>query len=131
MLLREAFNDHAVTYACTLAGVGKPQGLDRVELIPDCNRHDRLGIVRLGWRALTLLVKLRPQVIVSTGALPGLAFIIIGRLLGCRTIWVESMANSEVLSLSGQWATRIAHECFVQWPQLEMAGKTRYAGSVL
>ena len=131
MLLRDAFEGFDVTYACTLAGVGKAQELAKVELVPDCNRHDRFGMIRLGWRAVSLLARLRPQVIVSTGALPGLAFIILGRLSGRRTIWVESMANSEALSLSGQWAARIAHECFVQWPQLEVAGQTRYAGSVL
>lgn len=131
MLLREAFSGHDVTYACTIPGAGQPHGIAEVELIPDANRNSWRSLPALVFRAWRLTAKVRPGVVVSTGALPGLACIVAGRLAGARTIWVESMANSEKLSMSGAWASRIAHECFVQWPELERAGRTRYAGAVL
>jgi len=37
-------------------------------------------------------------VIVSTGAAPGYFAIVLGRLFGARTIWIDSMANIENLS---------------------------------
>ncbi|MFA7585206.1 MAG: glucuronosyltransferase [Novosphingobium sp.] len=131
LLLREAFAGHDVTYACTLAGVGAAHGLTDVRLIADCNRATPLALLRLARQALSLLARVRPQAIVSTGALPGLVFIVLGWVFDIRTVWVESMANSEALSMSGRWASMLAHECLVQWPVLAEAGRTRYAGSVL
>lgn len=131
MLLREAFDGHDVTYACTIVGAGRAHGIANVEMIPDCNRHSLLSVPSLALTAFRLVRKVRPDVVVSTGALPGLACIALGRLIGARTIWIESMANSEEMSRSGAWASRIADECLVQWPQLERPGRTRYAGSVL
>lgn len=131
LLLREAFDRHLVTWACTGAGAGTKHGIEEVQLLPECNR-DRLSVMpRLVIEAWRLLRRVRPDVVVSTGALPGLVCVALGRVMGARTVWVESMANSEELSLSGRWASRVAHECFVQWPQLERPPRTRYAGAVL
>lgn len=131
LLLGEAFDGHLVTWACTAAGAGKKHGIDQVALLPECNRNRPLAMPKLVREAWRLLRGVRPDVIVSTGALPGLVCIALGRVMGARTVWVESMANSEELSLSGRWASRIAHECLVQWPQLERSPRTRYAGAVL
>lgn len=131
MLLREAFSEYRVTYACTIAGAGRPHGIADMEMIPDCNRNSLGSLPALALGALRLVWKTRPDVVVSTGALPGLACVVLGRLIGARTVWVESMANSQEMSRSGAWASRIAHECLVQWPELVRPGRTRYAGSVL
>lgn len=131
MLLREAFGGHEVAYACTIVGAGRPHGIADMALLPDCNRHSLASLPALALAALRLVSRIRPDVVVSTGALPGLACIVLGRLMGARTVWVESMANSEQLSRCGAWASWIAHDCLVQWPALEWPGRTRYAGSVL
>lgn len=131
LLLREAFDGHMVTWACTVAEAGTKHGIEHVEPLPECNRNSPLAMPGLFIAAWRLLRRVRPNVVVSTGALPGLACIALGRIAGARTVWVESMANSEELSLSGRWASRIAHECLVQWPQLERPPRTRYAGAVL
>lgn len=131
MLLRPALDGCDVTWACTQAGAGEPWGLAGVATIPDCNRNTPGALIRQAWLSWRLLRRSRAQAIVSTGALPGLVFIVLGRLTGRRTVWVESMANSEELSQSGRWASRIAHACFVQWEALEAPGRTRFAGAVL
>lgn len=131
MLLREAMAGCDVTFACTLDGAGVPWGIAGVETIPDCNRNTPFALLRQVWLSWRLLRRCRPDAVLSTGALPGLVFIVLGRLTGRRTVWVESMANSEELSQSGRWASRIAHACFVQWQALEQPGRTRFAGALL
>ena len=44
---------------------------------------------------LGLLLRHRPDVIVTTGAAPGYFALRFGKLLGARTIWIDSMANAE------------------------------------
>lgn len=102
----------------------------RFHLIPDFNRRN-------AWRALSairgiagILRRERPTVVISTGAAPGLAVILIARLMGIRTVWIDSIANVEHLSASGKIATRIASRTYTQWPHLSVPGRIHYAGSV-
>jgi hypothetical protein len=48
------------------------------------------------------LLRVRPDVIVSTGAPCGYVAIRMGRLLGARTLFIDSIANAVQPSLSGQ-----------------------------
>lgn len=83
----------------------------------------------LAWRA----VRARdPDVIVSTGAGLAVPFFLVGRLLGRRLVYVESLTRSESLSLSGRLVYPLADRFFVQWPALARRHrKARYEGSVL
>jgi hypothetical protein len=54
-----------------------------------------------------------------------------GRLLGCKTIWVDSIANVDELSLSGQQAGRFADLWLTQWEHLERPEGPEYFGSVV
>ena len=73
----------------------------------------------------------RPDVVLSTGAAPGFFAILFGKLLGARTIWVDSIANAEQLSLSGKKAGRFADLWLTQWPHLAQPGGPLYKGSVI
>ena len=55
-----------------------------------------------------VVVRVRPHVIVTTGAAPGYIAIRLGRILGARTVFLDSMANAEKLSLSAHLAERHA-----------------------
>ncbi len=57
-------------------------------------------------RTFLVLARVRPEVIITTGAAPGYVAIRLGRLLGAKTIWVDSIANVDELSLSGRLAGR-------------------------
>jgi UDP-N-acetylglucosamine:LPS N-acetylglucosamine transferase len=43
----------------------------------------------------------RPEAILSTGAALAVPFFIVGRLHGCRVVYVESLTRTRTLSLSG------------------------------
>jgi len=73
-----------------------------------------------------------PDVIVSTGAGLAVPFFVVGRLLGRRLVYVESLTRSETLSVSGRIVYPLADRFFVQWPQLaHRHRKALYEGSVL
>ena len=74
--------------------------------------------MRCALKVLWTLLRERPTIVVSTGAAPGYLAIRGGRLLGARTIWIDSVANVEELSMSGRMASATADLCLTQWPHL-------------
>jgi UDP-N-acetylglucosamine:LPS N-acetylglucosamine transferase len=83
----------------------------------------------LAWR---LLRRRRPEAILSTGAGLAVPFFLIGKLLGIRLVYVESVTRTSSLSLSGRLVYRLADRFFVQWPDLAADLKrAEFAGSVL
>lgn len=129
--LRPAFADSDVTFVTVLPGYRADVDNARFRVIPDANRS---SLVRLAGTTLCLfwlLLRERPDVIVSTGAAPGYLALRLGKMLGARTIWVDSVANAEVLSLSGQKAGRYADLWLTQWQHLAKDGGPYFKGSVL
>ena len=57
--------------------------------------------------------------------------LVIGRILGARTIWLDSIANIEELSGSGRMVRRFADLWLTQWPHLAGPDGPEYAGAVL
>jgi UDP-N-acetylglucosamine:LPS N-acetylglucosamine transferase len=129
--LRPAFEGCDVVFATVRDGYGEDLDFGRFCVIPDCNR---LRKWRVAWCALMiflLIVRIRPGVIVSTGAAPGYFAIRFGRALGIRTVWIDSVANADELSLSGRMAEPYADVWLTQWPHLAQSEGPAYWGSVL
>jgi len=128
--LRPAFEGHDVAYLTTDAGHRAEVGEARFHAVRDGNRTSKLallvGALQIGW----VLVRERPDIVISTGAAPGYLAIRGARLLGARTMWIDSVANAEKLSLSGRLASDKADVCLTQWPHLQN-GHVTYSGSVL
>jgi len=125
-----AFDGHDVTYL-TIDPTYRHDVPDaRVHVVRDATRWDRLGSVRLALQVAWVVLRVRPHIVFSTGAAPGLFAIVWGRLLGARTIWLDSVANIEEVSMSGRMARRWAQLWLTQWPQLARDGGPEYAGAV-
>jgi UDP-N-acetylglucosamine:LPS N-acetylglucosamine transferase len=103
----------------------------RLRVIPDATRWNKLGLVRVLISVFLVLWQERPDVVISTGAAPGYFAIRLGKLLGVRTVWVDSVANVDELSLSGKKAGPHASLWLTQWPHLAKPGGPHYRGSVL
>ncbi|MFN4168075.1 MAG: glucuronosyltransferase [Pannonibacter phragmitetus] len=131
MLLREAFAEHNVVYANTLSGLAERNGISGAYLVGDCNRDTPLKNLKTAAQIFRIIWKHKPDVIISTGAAPGIIAIAIGRMFRARTIWIDSIANSEKLSMSGKIAGYVAHLQLTQWEHLARENGPRYAGSVL
>ena len=130
MLLRPALEGFQVQFSSTLPGLSDPE-LGKVHLVPDCNRNERLRSLAACLKILLLVARFRPHVVVTTGALPGLIALFFGKLMGARTVWIDSVANAEEMSLAGQKARRHADLWLSQWPEVARATGAKYAGSVL
>lgn len=129
--LRPAFVGAEITYASVEAALAADVKGHRFYCFPDANRENKfallLQILKIAW----ILLKIRPGVIISTGASCGYVAIRIGRLFGARTLFIDSIANAEKLSLSGYMACRHADLMLTQWPELASKEGAVYEGSVL
>ena len=128
--LAPAFESHDVAYLTTDAGHRSEVGSARFYAVNDANRWNKPAVARCALRILWVLLRERPTVVVSTGAAPGYIAIRFARLLGARTAWIDSVANVEELSLSGQMARTRADLCLTQWPHLADE-RVQYLGAVL
>lgn len=128
--LRPAFAHHEVTYMTTNADfavdVGRP-----VLVVIDANLTKKLAVLKLFAQMLRHMLSVRPDIVITTGAAPGFAAVVCGRLLRARTIWVDSIANAEQLSQSGEAARRWADLWLTQWPDLARPDGPQYWGRVL
>jgi UDP-N-acetylglucosamine:LPS N-acetylglucosamine transferase len=115
---------------------GQFRGASRFYTFADANRWQKLRLIRQLLEVLFIVLKERPDVIISTGASAGYFAIRIGKLLGCRTIWVDSIANAEELSLAGRRVGPFADLWLTQWAHLRGANPDngaapRHYGAVL
>lgn len=69
-------------------------------------------------QSLGILIRVRPNAILSTGPAIAVPVSIIGKVLGARVIFVETGSRIQSLSLTGRIMYRWANLFFVQWPQL-------------
>lgn len=97
----------------------------------DANRNEKLKLLRMFAEILGILFKVRPDVVISTGAAPGYAALRMGKLLGARTCWIDSIANAREVSLSGRLAGPHADLFLTQWPEVAKPGGPEYRGAVL
>lgn len=128
--LRPAWEGHDVTYATVHAASAAEVAPAPLLTFRDVSRADWWRLPLTLWDVAGILIRVRPQVIVTTGALPPLAALLLARPFGVRTLWIDSIANSEQLSGSGSFATRIAGAVVTQWAHLTRRGVDHW-GSVL
>lgn len=75
--------------------------------------------------------EVRPTHVITTGAAPGLIALIVGRIFGARTLWIDSIANSRVLSLSGRLSRIFSDETWSQWEEVADRYGCGYKGRLL
>jgi UDP-N-acetylglucosamine:LPS N-acetylglucosamine transferase len=110
---------------------GRGQAAPGYHVFTDANRWQKLRLVRQMLEVAGILLKVRPDVIITTGASAGYFAIRLGKLLGARTCWLDSIANAEELSLSGAKAGPHADLWLTQWPGLAKPGGPQFKGAVL
>jgi UDP-N-acetylglucosamine:LPS N-acetylglucosamine transferase len=131
MRVASAFSEHDCVYVTTVKGCERDAGGGRLHLVTDANRWERFKLVRLAMKMLLLVLRERPHVIVSTGAAPGYFALRFGKMVGARTVWLDSVANVEKLSMSGEMVGKYADLWLTQWPHLARPEGPFYEGAVL
>ncbi len=127
---RKAFKEADVVFVSTFNSYTFQESGYRYRSVPDANRWNKLKLIKMAFILKNIVDEEKPDFIISTGAAPGLAAIFWGKLKGIKTIWIDSIANVERLSLSGRLIKPIADLHITQWPHLAK-GKTVYKGTVI
>jgi UDP-N-acetylglucosamine:LPS N-acetylglucosamine transferase len=133
LLLLEALAGHEIFFATYHSARGR-----EVEQISRAYFTANIGwnpwrMLRAWFWALALLWRERPDAILSLGAEIAVPFFYLGRLLGIRTLYLESWCRVEDLSLTGRLVYPVCDAFWVQWPELLPASgpKARYQGAVI
>lgn len=129
--LSPAFEGHEVTYATVNKALRSEVAGAAFYSVSDATRWNRLGLLRLALQVAWVVIHVRPTVTVSTGAAPGFFGLLFSKLYGARTIWIDSLANVENLSMCGKHVSRFADLWLTQWPDLARPTGPHYAGAVL
>ncbi len=120
-------------YVTTLEALaGKLAQLGPVYIIGECNRQHPLKALRVLMRSLKVVLKERPDVVITTGSLPLAMVCLSAKLFGAKIVWVDSIANIERFSLSGRMMLPFADLFLTQWPELAQRYKNvEYAGAIV
>lgn len=129
--LRPAFAGARVTYATVNRDAEDDVSGSRFYVFKDANRDRKFAlvmqIVKLAW----IVFRVRPDVVITTGASCGYVAVRLARLIGSRTLFMDSIANADRMSLSAQLAQRHVNMLLTQWPHLADPEGPRYHGSVI
>jgi len=129
--LRPAFAGARVTYATVSPEAEADVDGSRFYTFRDANRDRKfallLQIIKIAW----IVARVRPHIVITTGASCGYVAVRIARIFGSRTIFLDSIANADKMSLSAQLAQRHAGMLLTQWPHLADSEGPQYHGSVI
>lgn len=98
--------------------------------ITNFSRTDCYKFFPVFFQTLRIILKERPDAVITTGAAPGVVTILLAALFRKKSVWIDSIANVRHLSLSGQIASLFASRTYTQWKELAK-GKILFAGNVL
>ncbi len=129
--LRPTLDAHDAAFATVRADYAVDVAGRRFYTVPDATRWSRLALLRCALAVAWVVLRERPDVVISTGAAPGYFALRLGRWIGARTVWIDSIANVEQISRAGELARPHADLWLTQWPHLAREGGPRFAGAVL
>jgi UDP-N-acetylglucosamine:LPS N-acetylglucosamine transferase len=140
MRLRPSWAGLKVTYVTTDPGLKDLLEQDAADMgdeiagfhaVVDANLNAKVQLLRQLLQLVGVFRRCRPDVVITTGAAPGYFAVRLGRLFGARTIWIDSIANADELSLSGKRLKNHADVWLTQWEHLERPEGPVYLGSVI
>ena len=133
LLLRPVWERQNV--ACVSTGQvvrEKLEAMGRTYIVSECNRKHPLKAFGVMWKCLRIVLREKPDVVLSTGAAPGFLVCFWGKLFGARIIWVDSIANTERLSMSGRMVRVFSDLILSQWSDVAVKyPNVEYAGEVI
>ena len=83
-------------------------------------------------QSIWLLIKIRPRVILTTGAGIAIPCALIGKLFGAKLVFIENASRVHLPSKTGKFLYRYADLFIVQWPELrKVYPRAVYGGCLL
>jgi UDP-N-acetylglucosamine:LPS N-acetylglucosamine transferase len=129
----KSWEQHDCFYVSSLPVVAeKLEKLGKTYIVGECNRKHPLEAFRVMLRCFKIVWDERPDVVISTGAAPGVLVCFSGKILGAKIVWLDSLANVKRLSMSGRMIRPFADMILTQWPELaDKYSNVEYVGSVI
>lgn len=128
--LQPAFNGFDVSYMSTNLSFAQTVKGHEFYCIPEVSRWNKKRLFKVAFETAKVIFTKKPDVIISTGAAPGVMGIILGKMRGAKTIWVESMCHVEKISMSGKIARLFADQTYTQWQHLA-SSKILFKGNIV
>jgi UDP-N-acetylglucosamine:LPS N-acetylglucosamine transferase len=128
--LLPAFDGMELIFVSTISSLSSTISGHKFYCVRDASRWNKFRLAMSFFDVFKIILNEKPKVVVSTGAAPGLMGLVAGKILGCKTIWIDSVANADKLSLSGKIALQFADKIYTQWPDLANE-RIVYAGNIL
>ena len=101
----------------------------RVFSIPNIVRHNPLSWLVGAFLSLVIVIRQRPDVVITTGAGIVVFFCVFAKLFGAKLIFIESMARIKSPTLTARMLYPFADLFLVQWPGLlKFFPKAKYLG---
>jgi UDP-N-acetylglucosamine:LPS N-acetylglucosamine transferase len=130
--LRPAFEGLEVAYVSVYPDYAEEVPGERFYTVSDVTRNSIINLMLLIPQFIKIILKERPDVVITTGSAPGLVGLAVAKMLARRhTIWIDSIANCERMSSSGKHARHFADQWLTQWPELSTENGPYYWGAVL
>lgn len=108
------------------------QTYGNVYVVGECNREHLFRVILALVRCIKVILRERPDVVISTGAAAGCIVCFLSKILGAKIVWFDSITNVERISLSGRMVRYIADLFLVQWKELaEQYNNVEYLGTVI
>jgi len=131
--LAPVYDKYEHFYFTFSGGVAKElKKTSRVRDIPNIVRRNPLSWIIGAMLSGYIAIIERPDVVISTGAGIVVFFCIFAKLLGCKLIFIESMARIQRPTLTARFLYRFADLFIVQWEGLlEYFPKAKFLGRLL
>ena len=127
-----AFAGTEVFYVSTETEADADLAPARYYPITNVTRKSRLAFLSTVRQLYAIVRAERPEVVVTTGAAPGFVALALAKTLcRSRTVWIDTVAQTEGMTLSGRLARPFADAWLVQWPHLAKPGGPDCWGAVL
>ena len=134
MCLRPIAEEHDTFYVTEAGGQAKDSSLENIYLVPQINRRQKnfpLRFLKLLITAGNIILREKPNVVITTGALISFPFCLFAKLIGAKVVYIETFARVNDRSLTGKLVYPLADLFLVQWESLlEFYPKAIYVGGV-
>ena len=95
--------------------------IKKIDYLLYCNKSHLSYIYKAPFnliKSLIIFLKIKPDVVITTGAHTGVGMCYIGKLFRKKVIYIETLANIETRTLSGRLVYPIADLFVVQWESM-------------
>ncbi|MEB0150096.1 glycosyltransferase [Pseudomonas sp. CCC2.2] len=128
--LQSVWADQDVFFVCNDPQLHHQVAGHEFSTVIDASMDSRSRLIIQGIQVFWIVMRIRPDLVITTGAAPGFFAILWGNLIGAKTVWVDSIANAEELSLAGKKVGKWADIWLTQWPELARPEGPYFEGRV-